>query len=180
MITCVTAPSRSGTSLTMQMLQAAGMTLAWDVLPNKSEFNPYGHYETDWVKGKTTLADCEGKAVKVMPFDLYRLTPVHEYQFITILRDVASIDASQAATVQFKDGHEMYDAGQTEYWHKFTLDYIKDHQNVVVGFGELFNGEAQRAIGQFLGFDDLQIAKMNDCVDPKLWHFKPETETTHA
>ena len=173
-ITCVTAPSRSGTSLTMQMLQAAGMTLAWDVLPNKSEFNPYGHYETDWVKGKTTLIDCEGKAVKVMPFDLYRLTPEHEYRFITILRDVGSIDASQADTVQFKGGREMSDAHQTEYWHKFTLDYIKNHQNVVVGFSELFNGEAQRAIGQFLGFDALQIEKMNDCVDPKLWHFKPE------
>src|SRR5271157_4404079 len=98
MITCVTAPSRSGTSLTMQMLQAAGMALAWDVLPNKSPFNPHGHYETDWVRGKTTLADCEGKAVKVMPFDLHRLTPDHEYRFITILRDVPSIDASQTQT----------------------------------------------------------------------------------
>jgi len=173
MITCVTAPSRSGTSLTMQMLQAAGMTLAWDVLPNKSEFNPYGHYELDWARGKTTLADCEGKAVKVMPFNLHLLTPDHEYQFITILRNVACIDASQEDTTRFKGGHKMSDAGETEYWHKFTLDYIKAHRNVVVGFNELFNGEAQRAIGQFLGFNALQIAKMNDCVDPTLWHFKP-------
>lgn len=173
MITCVTAPSRSGTSLTMQTLQAAGMPLAWDVLPNKSPFNPHGHYETDWVRGKTTLAACEGKAVKVMPFDLHRLTPDHDYQFITILRNVACIDASQADTVRFKDGREMADAHQTEYWHKFTLDFIKGYPNVVVGFNELFNGEAQRAIGQFLGFDELQIKKMNDCVDPSLWHFKP-------
>ena len=151
------------------------MALAWDVLPNKSPFNPHGHYETDWVRGKTTLADCEGKAVKVMPFDLHRLTPNHEYRFITILRDVPSIDASQADTMRFKDGRKMADADQTAYWHKFTLDFIKDHQNVVVTFGELFNGEAQRAIGQFLGFNDLQIAKTNDCVDPALWHFKPLT-----
>ena len=155
----------------MQMLQAAGMPLAWNVLPNRSPFNPFGHYEIDWRKNMT-LADCEGKAVKVMPFDLYRLTPDHEYRFITILRDVASIDASQADTVRFKDGRKMSDADQTEYWHKFTLDYIKDHQNVVVGFGELFNGEAQRAIGQFLGFDAFQIEKMNDCVDPSLRHFR--------
>jgi hypothetical protein len=172
-ITCVTAPSRSGTSLTMQMLQAAGMTLAWDVLPNKSEFNPFGHYETDWVKGKTILADCEGKAVKVMPFDLFRLTPDHEYRFITIIRNVACVDASQADTVRFKGGRKMSDADQTVYWQDYTLNYIKDHRNVVVGFGELFNGEAQQAIGQFLGFNALQIAKMNDCVDPSLWHFKP-------
>ena len=157
----------------MQMLLAAGMPLAWDVLPNKSPFNPHGHYETDWVKGKTSLDDCEGKAVKLMPFDLYRLTPDHDYRFIVILRDVASIDASQAHTVQFKDGREMADAHETEHWHKFTLDYVRDHQNVVVGYSELFNGEAQRAIAQFLGFDDLQAAKMNDCVDPALWHFKP-------
>lgn len=171
MITCITAPSRSGTSLTMQMLLAAGMPLAWNVLPNKSPFNPNGHYEIDW--NKVTLDDCEGKAVKVMPFDLHRLTPDHDYRFITIIRNVACIDASQADTVQHR-GSKMADADQTEYWHKFTLDYIKDHQNVVVGFYELFNGEAQRAIAQFLGFNDLQIAKMNDCVDPSLWHFKPE------
>jgi hypothetical protein len=72
MITCVTAPSRSGTSLTMQMLQAAGMTLAWNTVPNKTGFNPYGHYEIDWKRGDITLADCEGKAAKIMPFDLYR------------------------------------------------------------------------------------------------------------
>lgn len=174
MITCVTAPSRSGTSLTMQMLQAAGMTLAWNVLPNKSPFNPHGHYEIDWVKGKATLSDCEGKAVKIMPFDLFRLTPDHEYRFITILRDVACIDASQADTVRFKNGRKMSDADETEYWHKFTLDYIKAHEHVVVQFADLFNGEAQLHIGEFMGFTPLQIAKMNDCVDPSLWHFKPE------
>jgi hypothetical protein len=156
----------------MQMLQAAGMSLAWNVLPNKSPFNPYGHYEWDW-KYEPSMDEFEGKAVKVMPFDLHRLRPGHEYRFITILRNVTCIDASQAATVQFKNGREMSDAHQTEYWHKFTLDYIKDHQNVVVSFYELFNGEAQKAIGEFLGFDELQITKMNDCVDPKLWHFKP-------
>jgi hypothetical protein len=174
MITCVTAPSRSGTSLTMQMLQAAGMTLAWDVVPNKTAFNPYGHYEIDWKKGITTLEDCEGKAVKVMPFDLYRLTPEHEYRFITILRDVASINASQADTKRFKNGLAMSDADQTEYWHKFTLNYIASYKHVIVGFEELFNGVAQQYIGKFMGFNELQIAKMNDCVDPSLWHFKPE------
>ncbi len=173
MITCVTAPSRSGTSLTMQMLQAAGTTLAWDCLPNRGQINPNGFYEVNWVKGLTTLADCEGKAVKVMPFDLYRLTPDHEYQFITILRDAACIDASQADTERWR-GHKMWDANQTEYWHKFTLDYIANHKHVIVPFDELFNGVGQLRIGGFMGFDDLQIAKMNDCVDQKLWHFKPE------
>lgn len=171
MITAVTAPSRSGTSLTMQMLQAAGLTLAWDVLPNKSPFNPHGHYEIDWVKGKTTLADCEGKAVKVMPFDLNRLTPEYEYRFITILRDVAAVDASQADTVRFKNGCEMSDAHETAKWQEYTLDYIKNHQHVIVRFDDLFNGEAQQCIGEFLGFNDLQVKKMNDCVDPALRHF---------
>lgn len=175
MITAVTAPSRSGTSLTMQMLQAAGVPLAWNVLPNKSEFNPHGHYEIDWVKGKMGLADCEGKAVKIMPFDLYRLTPAdHEYRFITILRDVASVDASQADTVRFKNGREMSDAHKTAEWHAYTLDYISKHRHVIVQFSDLFNGKAQEAIGEFMGFNALQIAKMNDCVDPTLWHFKPE------
>lgn len=172
MITCVTAPSRSGTSLTMQMLLAAGMPLFWNVLPNRSEFNPYGHYEIDW--RTTTLNDCEGKAVKVMPFDLHRLTPDHEYRFITILRDVRCAEASEHAA-RVHRGSPMSDADKVAEWQKTTLDFIKDHDNVVVTFGELFNGEAQRAIGEFLKFDALQIAKMNDCVDHSLWHFKPST-----
>lgn len=173
MITCVTAPSRSGTSLTMQMLQAAGMTLAWDCLPNHSDINPHGFYEVNWAKGKTTLDDCEGKVVKVMPFDLYRLTPDHEYQFITILRDVKSIDKSQADTERIR-GRKMSDAYATVYWHTFTLDYIDKHKHVIVAFDELFSGIGQGAIGAFLNMTPLQIAKMCDCVDHALWHFKPE------
>jgi len=160
----------------MQMLQAGGLPLAWDVLPNKSPFNPHGHYEIDWVKGKTTLADCEGKAIKVMPFDLNRLTPEHEYRFITITRDPACVDASQADTMRFKDGRKMSDADETVHWQRFALDYVSKHPHVIVKFDDLFNGAAQQRIGEFLGFNELQIAKMNDCVDPALWHFKPETE----
>ena len=170
MITCVTAPSRSGTSLTMQMLQAAGMPLFWNVLPNRSEYNPYGHYEISWKNA--TVDDCEGKAVKVMPFDLYRLTPDHEYQFITIMRNVACAEASEHAA-RVHRGSPMSDADQVADWQRFTLDYISKHKHVIVGFDELFSGVGQQKIGEFLGFDELQIKKMKDCVDPALWHFKP-------
>lgn len=175
MITCVTAPSRSGTSLTMQMLQAAGFPLFWNVLPNRSEFNPFGHYEIDWRTG--TLEDCEGKAVKVMPFDLHRLTPDHKYQFITIVRNVACAEASEHAA-RVHRGSPMEDADKVEYWQHFTFDYIRFHKHVIVGFSELFSGVAQLKIAEMLGFNELQIAKMNDCVEPSLWHFK--SGETHA
>jgi hypothetical protein len=173
MITCVTAPSRSGTSLTMQMLQAADVPLWWDALPNRTAWNPRGHFEINTRKNNDwtiLLPLCEGRAIKVMPFDLYRLTPDHEYRFITILRNPTAVDASQQAAVEFR-GAKMSDADKTKEWQRYTLDFIKDYPHVIVNFDDLFNGKAQQSIGEFMGFDDLQIAKMNDCVDPELRHF---------
>lgn len=171
MITCVTAPSRSGTSLMMQMLLNAGVPVAWNALPNRQPWNERGFYEFDWMKG--TLAECEGHAVKVMPFDLHRLTPDHDYQFITILRNVACIDASQAHTVQWRHA-EMSDAHRTEHWYNEIFSVIKNHRHLIVGFGELFSGTAQGKVGAFLDMTPLQIAKMCDCVDHSMWHFKQE------
>jgi hypothetical protein len=173
MITCVTAPSRSGTSLTMQMLQAAGFPLFWNCLPNRTVINPLGHFEFDWT---LPLALAEGKAVKVMPFDLERLTPEHEYRFITILRNPKCIDASQLDTQVRQGWKPMSDANETESWHAYTLDFVRVHQHVIVGFDELFSGVAQQRIAAMMGFDALQVAKMNDCVEPSLWHFKPEAK----
>lgn len=157
----------------MQMLQAAGIPLCWNIVPNRTVINPFGHYEIYPTDIPAMLPRCEGKAIKIMPFDLYRLTPYHEYRFITILRTPTSVDASQLDAVLRHNWHRMSDADETEKWQAFTLDYIKNHQHVIVQFDDLFNGKAQQSIGEFMGFDDLQIAKMNDCVDPSLWHFKP-------
>jgi hypothetical protein len=171
MITCVTAPSRSGTSLTMQMLVAAGIPVAWNALPNRQPWNERGFYEFDFTKG--TLDECEGHAVKVMPFDLYRLTPDHDYQFITIFRNVACVEASMADTVKHR-GSEMSDAHKAAHWQNVAFNHIKHHRHVTVGFNELFSGAGQGKIGAFLDMTPLQIAKMCDCVDHSMWHFKPE------
>ena len=173
MITCVTAPSRSGTSLTMQMLVAAGYPIAWNCLPNRSQWNERGFYEFDWNRGD--LIECEDKAVKVMPFDLYRLTSDHTYRFITILRDVASVEASMAHTVAWR-GAEMTDAHKAHDWQQFTLGYVSNHEHIVVKFDDLFDGTGPNAICSFMGFDALQIAKMNDCVDVSMRHFRPEAQ----
>jgi hypothetical protein len=179
MITCVTAPSRSGTSLTMQMLLNAGVPVAWDSLPNRKEWNERGFYELNWKKADEekriaeTLNECEGHAVKVMPFYLHMLTPDHDYQFITILRDIKSIDRSQAHTVQWR-GSEMGDAHKTKYWQNFMFNFVKHYRHCTVKFDDLFGGAGQGRIGAFLDMTPLQIAKMCDCVDHSMRHFKPE------
>jgi hypothetical protein len=157
----------------MQMLVAAGFPVAWNCLPNRNTWNERGFYEVDW---KTwTLDQCEGKAVKLMPFDLDRLTPDHTYRFIVLLRNAACIEQSMANTVQWR-GAEMSDAHKAAYWQQYVLDYVRLKSRVVVGFDELFTGAAQTRIAEFMGFDALQVAKMNDCVDHSMWHFKPEAK----
>lgn len=178
MITVVTAPSRSGTSLTMQMLQAAGVRLYWDLLPNRTPINPFGHYEV-MVKEYTEefmaelLPKCEGKAVKIMPSGLDWLTSNHHYQFITILRNLGDISDSQKAME--KQGYNPTHDSKPEFvtrTQRRIINHIRPHAHCICLFSDLFNGVAQNHIGNFMSFDRLQIAKMNDCVDQSLWHHK--------
>lgn len=188
MITVVTAPGRSGTSLTMQMLQAAGIPLCWNRLPNRTAINPHGHYELDryvWDAEYAAhiLPQCENKAVKIFPRNLTMLTPDHDYRFITILREPTCVRDSQVVMLEKEyRSHEKPEpdshlAAITRQHTRLT-EFLLDYPHCTVWFNQLFNGEAQDAIGSFLGFDDLRIAKMRDCVEPSLWHFRPEAYDT--
>jgi hypothetical protein len=190
MITIVTAPGRSGTSLTMQMLQAAGISLMWNRLPNRSEINPFGHYELNqyrWTPeyAREILPQCEGKAVKIQPRNLDMLTDDHDYQFITIYRDAVNVRDSQKVMHRVQK-RETEHPNLDEHLavirrnQKMLRALVREHRGVRVKFSQLFNGQAQQAIGKFMGFDALQIAKMNDCVEQTLWHFKPNSLSTGA
>jgi len=100
-ITVVSGYPRSGTSLMMQMLAAGGMSVLVDEFRKADEHNPRGYFEyeralklggkdetTDWV------TDAQGKAVKVIAYQLQHLPAAFDYRVIFMKRKIAEVLAS--------------------------------------------------------------------------------------
>ena len=100
-ITVVSGLPRSGTSLMMQMLEAAGLALATDRQREADADNPKGYYELEAVKGlrrdAAFLADAVGHAVKVVAPLLPSLPDDYDYCVVFMERDLREVLASQRA-----------------------------------------------------------------------------------
>jgi len=98
-ITVVSGLPRSGTSLMMQMLDAAGLAIYTDLVREADENNPKGFYEHEKVKGLAKnnkwLKDANGKVVKIVSPLLRFLPPNFNYKVIVMKRDVREVTLSQ-------------------------------------------------------------------------------------
>lgn len=98
-ITVVSGLPRSGTSMLMQMLAAAGILPLTDSVRTPDPDNPHGYFELEAVKHTRTdpawLDRAPGKAVKVIHALLKDLPPTHRYQVIFIHRNLDEVLASQ-------------------------------------------------------------------------------------
>lgn len=99
MITIVSGPPRSGTSLMMQMLVAGGMTPLADGRRQAEADNPRGYLEWEGIKqlpkDPNCIAEGEGKVVKVISRLLLSLPAGHEYRVIFTQRPLPEVLASQ-------------------------------------------------------------------------------------
>ena len=91
---------RSGTSMMMRMLSAAGVPVLTDELRRPDDDNPNGYFELEVVRqlkdGKIDwLREANGKAVKVISSLLEYLPPDHHYKIIFMERDSQETLASQ-------------------------------------------------------------------------------------
>jgi hypothetical protein len=98
-IIIVTGLPRSGTSLMMQVLNNAGLTILHDGKREKDESNPEGYFELEAVKGivadNSFLKDAPGKVVKVVcPLPIY-LDTRYSYRVVFMRRDLEEILRSQ-------------------------------------------------------------------------------------
>jgi len=89
-ILVVSGLPRSGTSLMMQMVKAAGIPIVTDEQRQADADNPRGYYEIERIKklkdDSGWLAEAEGKAIKVISMLLYDLPPRHTYRVVFMLR----------------------------------------------------------------------------------------------
>jgi LPS sulfotransferase NodH len=99
-ITIVSGLPRSGTSMMMKVLEAAGLQVFTDNLRTADEDNPKGYYELEDVKalkdGKSDwMQDAPGKVVKVISSLLEYLPSTYNYKIVFMRREIAEILASQ-------------------------------------------------------------------------------------
>lgn len=183
MITIVSGMARSGTSLTMQMLKAAGLPIYWDREPNVGPANPRGYYELsvrDWryvPDVENLLGIMEWHATKVFPRNWDYFTDAHRYQFIYLDRNPVDVRDSQRRMLELenraneKGNPEEHLRGILAY-RKRALHFLKDHDHIIVQYEELYNGVGPARIGWFLGLGKEQVVNMARCVDHSLHHFK--------
>jgi hypothetical protein len=99
MITIVSGLPRSGTSLMMQMLVAGGMTPLSDGERTADADNPRGYLEWERIKqlpnDPGSIAEAEGKVVKVISRLLLSLPSGYDYRVIFMQRPLQEVLASQ-------------------------------------------------------------------------------------
>lgn len=99
MITIVSGLPRSGTSLMMQMLAAGGLPILADGERRADVDNPKGYLEWERIKqlpkDPTSIAEAEGKVVKVISQLLLSLPAGHDYRVIFMQRPLPEVMASQ-------------------------------------------------------------------------------------
>lgn len=106
-ILIVSGIPRSGTSMMMKMLEAAGIPILSDKLRAADADNPHGYFEYERAKklgeGDTAwLKKGRGKAVKIVYSLLKYLPSEYEYDVIFMRRDLSEVLASQRKMLERK------------------------------------------------------------------------------
>ena len=182
MITIVSGLPRSGTSLMMQMLAAGGMTALTDGERQADSDNPRGYYEWEKIKllpqQPASIAEAEGKVVKVISQLLFALPAGHEYQIVFMQRPLTEVVASQAEMIRRRgtSGATLPPAaliaGLTAHLNQVNA-WLKDKTNISlvrVQHGDLLREplRAAESIQQFLKLP-LDVSAMSQQVDGSLY-----------
>lgn len=175
---------RSGTSMAMQMLAAAGVAAVTDGVRKPGEDNPKGYFEDERVKDLHQeeqdgrwLRDARGRAVKIISFLLKDLPETNNYKVIFMRRELPEVLASQQKMLERRDEpNEIEDEKMLEIWkdHLWKVNYLLKHadhfESLEIPYKEVVDNplEQARRIKEFLGLP-LDPEKMAGAVDAKLY-----------
>lgn len=180
---------RSGTSLMMMMLEAAGIEPLIDHERKADEDNPKGYYELERVKKLEDgdiawLEGAGGKAVKVISALLPSLPPERTYKVIFMRREMVEILASQRKMLinRGEDPDKVDDAeiGASFERHLLQiaewLDAQSNFSTLFIDYNHLIEEPVSQVdkICQFLG-GDVDADRMIAAIDPRLYRQKKGT-----
>ncbi len=183
-IIIVSGLPRSGTSMMMKMLDAAGIGIMQDGERVADVDNPKGYYEYERVKDlenetdKSYLQDARGKVIKVISFLIKELPDENSYRVLFMRRDIDEVIASQNKMI-YRLGTEDTSATDAEVKKlyqrhlvqvKNLVDKRKDIAMIDVNHRQAINDPMAVAtqVNDFLG-GGYDVEAMAAVVDKKLY-----------
>lgn len=187
-IVVVSGLPRSGTSMAMRMLEAAGIAIVADGRRQADEDNPKGYFELERVKDLAQendwswLSEARGKAVKIISYLLKELPPDHNYKVLFLRRDLREVLASQAKMLERRgeasdtDDERMVELYENDLWKaSYLLKHSPHFETLPIHYREVLEDpltQAQR-IREFLG-GNYDVERMAAAVDPSLYRNRAE------
>ena len=174
---------RSGTSMMMKMLEAAGLQVFVDNLRVPDADNPQGYYELERVKqldkGDTAwVREARGQVVKVISALLEFLPPENEYRVLFMNRSLDEVLASQQKMMQRRDeaGGSISDEEMADLFRKHLATvkrWLQEQTNfevLEVDYNQMLADPLRQvhAIAGFLG-GQLDEEDMAAVVNPDLY-----------
>ena len=182
MIIIVSGLPRSGTSMMMKMLEATKIPVLTDEIREADEDNLKGYYEDERAKtlhkDNSWIGEAEGKAVKVISYQLPHLPPDHQYSILFMERKIEEVLASQRKMMERRGEpqDDVPDSVMSEVFKKH-LDEIYEWlgkqpniQTLYISYNDTLDDPETTAekVEKFLK-KSLDIEKMMQIVDPKLY-----------
>lgn len=184
-VVIVSGLPRSGTSMAMKMLDAAGYEAFQDGIRTADSDNPKGYYEHERVKeldkagaDRSWVKGARGKALKVISFLLPHLPGENDYKIVFMRRKIEEILASQAKMLENRgEDNEITD----EEMAKIYADHLKGVLNVIsvrdnmelleIYYHDAVNDPATQArkVAEFLELDAGATERMVAQVDSNLY-----------
>jgi len=181
-IIIVSGLPRSGTSMMMKMLDAAGIAPLTDHIRTADDDNPKGYYEFERAKklkegDVAWLPNAQGKAVKIIGALLVELPANYTYRVLFMRRNMNEIIASQNKMLVRRGEEQKVDdriisnlfkkhIQQVETWMQKQpkLRYLD------VDYNEMLKNPLPQldAVNRFLG-GELDVDAMSAIVDPDLY-----------
>ncbi len=183
----VSGLERSGTSLMMQMLQAAGVPIAYDSTRSPDSNNPKGYYElfggTIINKLMDKLDDLffyRGKFIKITSYGLkYIPTKTNnqspcKYKIIYMQRNLDEIIESMEKMTKVNESNKKETRELLKKLEDHITDLIDEDNNIsplYVNYNKLFNDPYPELVRicNFLGIPETKTKKMMFVIDPTLY-----------
>jgi len=190
-IIVVSGLPRSGTSMMMQMLSNAGLSIYTDSQRISDASNPKGYYEHNNVKtlayNKKWIDECDGKVVKVISSLVKELPLNYKYKIIFMDRDIDEILQSQRKMIKEIGGNVQEEVYPIKLMNEFNksrksakgwalkspnVEYIE------ISYADVITSPFEQAIkiSEFLN-GKVAPQKLIEVIDPELYREKNEKLT---